>query len=143
LEAAQKHLGERYLWGGRSLYDPHEKTVLTGVDCSGLVNWSFRQVGWFVPRDAHEQYMKARPLSPDELKPADLIFLAKIDKPEKIVHVAFYAGNGELIEAPQSGEAVRKISFKDRFGIDFKEAKSKMTVGDRILYFGTLFTEGS
>jgi cell wall-associated NlpC family hydrolase len=141
LAEAAKHFGERYLWGGRSLHDPQNKKVATGVDCSGLINWSFRQVGWIIPRDAHEQFMRAHSVRPFLMRPADLIFLAKTDNPHKIVHIAFYAGNDELIEAPQSGERVRKISFQERFGKSIKELKGGDTVGDRIIYFGTLFDE--
>ncbi len=138
---AMQHLGSPYLWGGRSLHNPKETKMKTGVDCSGLVNWSFRQIGWFVPRDAHEQYMKSRPVNPASLQPADLIFLAEKDKPQKIVHVAFYAGNEELVEAPQSGETVRKMSFLKRFGKNRSDLKSGDAVGDRIIYFGTLIPD--
>lgn len=138
---ASRHLGNPYLWGGRSLHDPSNKQTATGVDCSGLVHWSFRQIGWNIPRDAHEQYMKAEKRDPENLKPADLLFLANVVKPEKIVHVAFYAGDDFLLEAPQSGERVRKISFKDRFGKSLHEMKSGDVVGERIIYFGTLMAE--
>jgi hypothetical protein len=138
IQQAERHINERYLWGGRSLFDAEEKSVLTGVDCSGLVNWSFRQAGRIVPRDAHEQFMKARPIEPAALKPGDLVFLAKAEKPERIVHVAFYAGDGFILEAPQSGERVRKISVLARFGRKLEELKDGQTVDDRVLHFGTL-----
>ncbi len=141
LNEAKRHLGAPYFWGGRSLYNPKNKKVLTGVDCSGLVNWSYRQVGWLVPRDAHEQSMKARKLEPKNLKSADLIFLAKADNPEKIVHVALYGGNETLIEAPQTGEKVREISFMDRFGKSLSELSNGTVVGDRVVTFGTFFPE--
>jgi cell wall-associated NlpC family hydrolase len=141
LAEASKHIGQRYLWGGRSLYNAKAK-IATGVDCSGLVNWAFRRVGIVVPRDAHEQFMRAHSVRPHSMKPADMIFLAKADNPHKIVHVALYAGNDELIEAPQSGERVRKISLQERFGKSIKDLKGGDTVGDRIIYLGTLFEEG-
>lgn len=136
---AKKHVGHPYLWGGRSLHDSSNKKVVTGVDCSGLINWSFRQVGWLVPRDAHEQHMQSQSLEPADLKPGDLVFLAKADNPGKIVHVMFYEGDGRLLEAPQSGERVRVISFQDRFGVALDEAKSGLQIADRILYFGSFF----
>ncbi len=141
LEAAASHIGNRYLWGGRSLHNPGVKKSATGVDCSGLINWSFRQVGWIVPRDAHEQFMRARSVRPFRLQPADVIFLAKTENPHKIVHVMFYAGNGEIIEAPQSGERVRRMTFQERFGKPLEQFMGGETVGDRIVYFGTLFGE--
>lgn len=142
LEKAELHVGNAYLWGGRSLFNPKIKSVVTGVDCSGLVNWSFRQCGIAIPRDAHEQFMRARPIEPKNLNPADLIFLAKTDDPKKVVHVAFFVKGEELLEAPQTGEKVRKITFKDRFGRTKDEIKSGDAVGGRIVYFGTLFGVG-
>jgi cell wall-associated NlpC family hydrolase len=130
------------LWGGRSLHDEKISDVLTGVDCSGLINWSFRQTGRGVPRDAHEQYMKAQRLEANNVKPGDLFFLAKKDKPEKIVHVGFFTGGDNLLEAPESGKVVREITFRERFGKELKDLKNGDVVGDRIIYFGTLFTGG-
>lgn len=141
IEYAAKHIGNPYLWGGRSLHNPTIKNTVTGVDCSGLVNWSFRQTGWFVPRDAHEQFLKSRRLTSKELKQGDLIFLAKPDNKEKIVHVMFYAGADEILEAPQSGENVRRISSQERFGKSILDIKDGEQVGDRVIFFGTFFPE--
>lgn len=139
LEAAFRHTGAPYLWGGRSLHDPNYKKTVTGVDCSGLINWSFREAGWNIPRDAHEQYMKARLIAPQDARPGDLIFLAKVENPEKIVHVAFYIGDNHLFEAPQTGEKVRRISLRERFGVSMEEIKNGMIIKDRIITFGSLF----
>ena len=139
LSNAARHIGSPYLWGGRSHHSEEYRKTVTGVDCSGLVNLSFREIGRIVPRDAHEQHMKARRVEPAQLKPGDLLFLAKADKPDRIVHVAFYVGDGRILEAPQSGNAVREISFSDRFGQSMDGVTNGSTVGDRVIYFGTLF----
>jgi len=141
LQEARRHLGEPYYWGGRSIADPSYHKTATGVDCSGLVNSSFWRLGWLVPRDAHEQWMKARRIEAKEMKPGDLIFLAAASKPDKIVHVAFYAGGERILEAPQTGERVREIPFHDRFGVERLSLKNGETVGDRVIYFGTFFEE--
>lgn len=101
---AKFFLGKPYLWGGRSS---------SAVDCSGLVNLAYRASGVDVPRDAHEQWMLANPISADELKPADLIFLSKKDDDKTIAHVMLYIGNGDCIEAPGTGKKVRIGSLKD------------------------------
>lgn len=139
LDEARRHIGESYLWGGRSLHDEGVKVAPTGVDCSGLINWSFRQMGWLIPRDAHEQYMEARQIDPAKIKPGDLVFLAKANQPDKIVHVAFYSGDGKLLEAPQTGLNVREIPVQQRFGKSLKKMKNGMKIGDRIIYFGSFF----
>lgn len=136
---ARRHLGTLYLWGGRSYHNSNDKDGVTGVDCSGLVNLSFWSVGWEVPRDAHEQYLKALPVEPSQLKPADLVFLANKTNPKKIVHVAFYVGDNRILEAIQTGEKAREISFYERFGKNLAELKIGDEVGDRIIYFGTFF----
>lgn len=141
LDQARRHLGTPYLWGGRSLHGTGPANAVTGVDCSGLVNWSFLQIGRIVPRDAHEQYLRATPIEPGELREGDLIFLARPARPDRIVHVAFYSGAGRIIEAPQSGEAVREITFEERFGTRLNTLKSGESVGDRVIYFGTLFNQ--
>ncbi|MBV9080675.1 MAG: C40 family peptidase [Elusimicrobia bacterium] len=139
IDEASRHMGEPYLWGGRSYHDASYRRTVTGVDCSGLVNLSFRKLGIIVPRDAHEQFMKARRIEPNELRPGDLIFAAPKERADRVVHVAIYAGNGEIVEAPQSGQPVHRISIRDRFGMEATEMSNGMAIGDRVIYFGTLF----
>ena len=81
--------------------------------------------------------MKARPIKRAELKPADLIFSAKAENPKKITHVALFAGDGLIIEAPQTGMVVRKITFKEKYGKALDEVESGDRVGDRVIYFGS------
>jgi len=129
LRFAENAIGAPYLWGGLS--------TQTGFDCSGLVHVAYRKHEMQIPRDAHEQWMKARPIKRTELKPADLIFSAPSDHPKKITHVALYAGDGQIIEAPRTGMVVRKISFKEKYGQALKEVESGNQVGDKVLYFGS------
>jgi len=125
-----------YLWGGMSPTNSN-LSFPSGIDCSGLVHLSYRVNGIEVPRDAYEQWMKAKPIKRAELKPADLIFSAKSDNPKKITHVAIYAGNGQIIEAPQTGMVVRKISFQEKYGKALDKVESGDTVGERVVYFGS------
>ncbi len=128
LKFAEETLGTPYLWGGLSKKD--------GLDCSGLVHLAYRMHRVKIPRDAFEQWMKSKNLSRSQLKPADLIFSAKADHPKKITHVALYLGDGQLIEAPQTGMVVRTISFKEKFGRDLSTVESGDKVGNRVIYFG-------
>jgi len=140
-------LGQPYLWGGLS---PETKTLKVkegqpkhGVDCSGLTHLVYRKSSMIIPRDAHEQWMKAKPIKRSELKLADLIFSAKADNPKKITHVALYAGEEQIIEAPQTGMVVRKIPFKEKYGKELNKVESGDTVGDRVIYFGSYLHDGS
>ena len=71
----------------------------------------------------------------------DLIFSAKEEQPKKITHVAMYVGHGDIIEAPQMGLSVRKISFKEKYGKDLNEVESGDHVGNRYVYFSTDFPQ--
>jgi len=116
LAAALLFEGVPYLWGGRSMYMPGLKTVATGVDCSGLVNLVYRVHGIDIPRDAYEQWMRARPLKARELKPCDLIFVARRD--DTVSHVMLFVGGDTFIEAHETGAGVRITTFGERFGLD-------------------------
>jgi cell wall-associated NlpC family hydrolase len=127
LKVAESFLGTPYYWGGLSMQ---------GIDCSGLVHIAYRLNGLVVPRDSLEQHMQAKAITRAELKAADLIFSAPVKTPQKVTHVAFYAGSNEIIEAPQTGMVVRRISFKEKYGRDLSEVDSGQTVGERVIYFG-------
>jgi len=125
---AKSVVGTPYLWGGLSP---------KGFDCSGLVHLAYRQHQMKIPRDAYEQWLKAKHTTRQDLKVGDLIFSAKADNPKKVTHVALYAGNGLIIEAPQTGMVVREIPFKEKYGKDFYSVESGDKVGERVIYFGS------
>ncbi len=129
LKTALETIGTPYLWGGLS--------IGSGLDCSGLVHLSYRNYRKQIPRDSHEQWLKAKPTKRKALKPADLIFSANIKDPKKVTHVTLYVGDGQLIEAPQTGMVVRKISFQEKYGKPLSQVETGDTVGDRVLYFGS------
>ncbi len=115
VKTAREFLGTPYYWGGRSPRDPRAKTPPhRGVDCSGLTGLAYQMNGVTIPRDAHEQWLKAREIRRDQLKPADLIFLSDPKDPKKITHVMLYAGEGRVIEGPGTGEKVREIALEER-----------------------------
>jgi len=92
VDTAREFLGSDYVWGG--------KTV-SGVDCSGLVQASYRAHGVNLPRDTYMQAyvgrLSATRYSRDLLKPGDLLFF--IGSVGKINHTAIYVGNDQYIEA--------------------------------------------
>ncbi len=147
--AATKFVGSPYLWGGRSMYMPEASLgsrssllsppVVTGVDCSGLVSLVFRAYGIDLPRNAHDQWLWADPVEPRQCLRGDLFFLTGQGDPQTVVHVMLSAGGEEIIEAPDTGGAVRSVTFQERFGLT-RQALSQAgwETDGRKLYCGTV-----
>lgn len=99
---AEKYLGVPYVFGGESS---------SGMDCSGLVQKTFSDLGISVPRLVHEQQTVGQSVgSLKDAKPGDLIVLNGGD------HIAIYAGNGMVVHAPYEGRTVslQKAWFTDK-----------------------------
>ena len=69
-----------------------------GIDCSGLVHMAYRRLGLLVPRDADQQEAAGTPVSPDDLRPGDLVTYG--DERET-THIAFWLGGGRILHATQ------------------------------------------
>jgi len=93
--AASLYIGCPYLWAGRSFL---------GLDCSGLVQEAFRDLGIAVPRDTDMQRDRIGTAVTigriADLRRNDLIFIPG--------HVMIYAGNGAVIHAFGGGMTVRE-----------------------------------
>jgi gamma-D-glutamyl-L-lysine dipeptidyl-peptidase len=101
---AERFVGLRYLWGGLSAW---------GFDCSGLVWDVFRVHGMTVPRDADPQFHHGTAVARSQLRVGDLLFWGSKNYAD---HVAIYAGNGTMVEAPDSAHSVRVVPVRwDRF----------------------------
>ena len=131
---AELLLRDPYYWGGRSPHAPQPEGPVTGVDCSGLVNLAYRAAGIDIPRDAHEQFLRARRVT--AVRPADLIFLSEPKNPARIVHVMLYAGEGVLIEGPGTGTVVRRISVENRLGRRIDHLTSGVVIEEQTVSFG-------
>ncbi|MGY1689578.1 transglycosylase SLT domain-containing protein [Geodermatophilus sp. SYSU D01105] len=102
---ARKHLGVPYLWGGT---DPAK-----GLDCSGLVQRVYGDLGVDLPRTSAQQATTGTAVaSLADARPGDLVFFDHSSRPG-IDHVGIYIGDGEMIAAPQEGETVKVQSVGD------------------------------
>ncbi len=125
LSIMKSHIGSPYIYGGsgevltssllsslrrtfpdhasRGFYDI-PSNYLNGnyraFDCSGLMQWSFRQAGISLGRTTWDQINNGYEVSPSNAKPGDLLFFSNLG------HVGMYIGNGQWIEAPNKGKFV-------------------------------------
>lgn len=99
VEKAKEYLGVPYLWGG---FTP------MGFDCSGLVQYVYKQFGINLERSTYYQVHQGKIVGRSELKAGDLIFFTtNDDDPNDISHVGLYVGNDLFIQAPKPGDTVR------------------------------------
>lgn len=100
-QRAYSMIGTPYRWGGTS--------PKRGFDCSGLVNYVYRNVDEVdLPRTARAIYnMRSNPkVSRGDLQPGDLVFF-RIHNRRNVDHVGIYVGDNQFVHAPRRGEKVR------------------------------------
>lgn len=102
VNTAKKYLGVKYVYGG---------TTPSGFDCSGLVKYVFNKNGISVSRTSASQALQGKKVSTSDLQPGDLLFFAKNGR---VHHVGIYAGGGQMIHAPHTGDVVRYAPISSR-----------------------------
>jgi hypothetical protein len=93
---AKKYLGVPYVWGGT---DPK-----AGLDCSGLVQLVYKNLGFDLPRVSGDQAQAGTEVSGglSAAQPGDVLAFGS-----PVHHVGIYVGDGKMIEAPHPGASVR------------------------------------
>ena len=117
IDAAMRHLGLPYAWGGGGSYGPgpglDPDLGIIGFDCSGLTQYAYHQAGITIPRNSRAQYAALPKVAGDDLKPGDLVFWATTpSNPSTIHHVAIYLGGEKMVEAPESGDVVKVSNMR-------------------------------
>ncbi|MEV7614960.1 NlpC/P60 family protein [Streptomyces sp. NPDC089799] len=90
---ATAQLGKPYVWGAEGP---------GSFDCSGLTSQAWAHAGRTIPRTSQEQWAQLPRVPLDRLRPGDLVIYFP-----KATHVAIYAGNGKVIQAPRPGTSVK------------------------------------
>lgn len=91
IQNAMQYMGVPYLFGG---------TTPAAFDCSGYVQYVFRNAGISLPRTADVQYEVGTPVSTAELIPGDVVFFTTYTYGAS--HVGIYLGDSNFIHASSS-----------------------------------------
>ena len=91
----ERQLGAPYRYGGNT---PN------GFDCSGLVQYSFAQIGISLPRATVDQMQHLTTISRSHLRQGDLAFFQTGNKQ---YHVGIMLDSQQFIHAPSSGKTVK------------------------------------
>lgn len=88
-------------------------------DCSGLVQYSYRRSGLYLPRTAQRQYWATRHIRHVNMRPGDLIFFALAGGGRHhIDHVGIYAGRHAMWVARHPGTRIqRETLWTSRFWV--------------------------
>ncbi len=94
VEEAARHEGKPYRYGA---------TGPDSFDCSGFVQYVYRQLGVELPRTSRDQHRAVQHVDRSGLRLGDLVFL-RYDG--QISHVGIYSGNGHFWVARRSGTTI-------------------------------------
>lgn len=92
VRAAESKLGSPYVYGASGP---------DAFDCSGLVQWAYKQAGLNLPRTSYDQAAAGVAVSQSDLQVGDVISFYGGS------HSGIYAGNGNVIHASTAGQPVK------------------------------------
>jgi len=105
---AMSELGTPYSWGGASP---------GGFDCSGLVAYAYEKRGIPLPHSSYALWHEGVSVPRDQLEPGDLVFF------DGLGHVGIYAGGGEFIHSPHTGDVVKLTSLTGSYASSYVGAR--------------------
>jgi cell wall-associated NlpC family hydrolase len=97
VSVAAAQIGKPYKWGAEGP---------DSFDCSGLTMYAWAAAGVQLVHFAASQYDMLPKVPRNQLQPGDLVFYGN-----PIHHMGIYEGGGIMINAPQTGENVRRNSI--------------------------------
>lgn len=92
VDTAKRYIGVPYVWGGETP---------GGFDCSGFVQYVFKQNGISLNRTVVTQYRHGYAVSKAQLQPGDLVFFQNTYT-SGLSHIGIYIGNNQFIHASSS-----------------------------------------
>lgn len=102
--AALSRIGKPYVWGAKGP---------DAVDCSGLVQWSYKQAGVLLGADTYTQIHQG--VAVRDVQPGDLIFPAAEFNSRGPGHVQLALDSTHVVEAPGRGLTVRVTTMPTKY----------------------------
>ena len=97
VQIAAQQAGKPYSYGS---------TGPNSFDCSGFTTYIYKtRLGRSIPRTSAQQAAELPRVAQSAKRPGDLLFFRSGGR---VSHVAVYAGNGQMWDAPTTGNVVRK-----------------------------------
>lgn len=103
IEYAKQFLGLPYVYGGSSP---------AGFDCSGFVQYVFKQFGTNLSRTTYTQVNEGTYVSRDQLQMGDLVFFASGGN---VSHVGIYISDGNFIHSTHTGDVLKISSLNSGY----------------------------
>lgn len=104
--AAESQVGVPYLWGGEQ--------PGVGFDCSGLIQWAYKQAGINLPRTSQQMWsaLSKKRIALNQVQEGDLVFQSGSDgTPTSPGHVGMMVNGRQLIQAPYTGANVQIVGY--------------------------------
>ena len=112
IATGKKYIGVPYVWGG---------STPNGFDCSGFVQYVFRQHGISLPRTSAQQYTVGTAVSKSARIPGDLVFFNTSGS--GVSHLGIYIGNGEFLHASTSKGVTVSLLSNSYWAVRYVGAK--------------------
>lgn len=103
---AVAQVGKPYVWGGDS--------PATSFDCSGLVEWAYKQAGISLPRTSQQQWaaLTSKSVPMNKVQEGDIVFAAGSDGTATAPgHEALMISGNQIVEAATTGTNIRIRSY--------------------------------
>lgn len=109
--------GSPYVWGAAHSMNEVKNPNQSTFDCSGLINWAYYQAGHSIGVQSTKYNLASygTAVSPQDMKPGDIILFSSDGQYSGVHHVGMYIGNGEMVHAPHTGATVTVVSLNNGY----------------------------
>lgn len=106
VDIATQYDGWEYVWGGSS--------PKTSFDCSGLIQYAYKQVGYDIARVSYLQAKEGIEVDIKDIQKGDIICMVTTNRNNgDVTHVAMYIGNDKMFHARSSRFGIRYDEYSE------------------------------